>query len=60
MTFAPASGGEGLVEFSLGTLDTPIAARPDAHVFMDFKAVWSDENDDLPKYREGRDSDSAE
>ncbi len=56
MTFAPSSGGEGLVEFSLGTLDTDIAERPDAHVFMDFRANWDDVDDDLPKFTEGRDS----
>ena len=56
MTYAPASGGEGLIEFSLGTLDTPIVERPDVHVFMDFKADWSEENDALPKFAEGRDS----
>ncbi len=56
MTFAPSSDGEGLVEFSLGTLDTPIVERPDAHVFMNFKASWSEENDSLPKFTGGRDS----
>lgn len=56
MTFTPSAGGEGLVEFSLGTLDTPIPERPDAHVFMDFKADWGSVEDDLTKFSEGRDS----
>ena len=44
------------MEFYLGTLDTPISERPDVHVFMDYKADWSEENDALPKFTEGRGS----
>jgi hypothetical protein len=56
MTFTPSHGAGGLIEFSLATLDCDIRERPDAHVFVDFKADWSMICDDLPQYREGRDS----
>jgi len=32
MTFKPSSGHEDLVQFSLGTLDSDIEHRPDAHI----------------------------
>lgn len=56
LAFSPASNPEGLVEFSLGALDTLIEIRPDAHVFVDSKATWSTITDDLPQFAEGRDS----
>ena len=55
MTFTPSDGSAGLVEFSLATLDCDITERPDAHVFVDFKANWSMICDDLPQFRGGRD-----
>ena len=52
---APGSEGE-VVEFALGTLDSDIAERPDVHIYADHKASWFDIVDDLPKYKDGRDS----
>ena len=56
MTFAPATDTGDAVEFSLGTLDSEVDERPDAHVFMDFKANWSVENDELPQFSGDRNS----
>ncbi len=36
----------------LGTLDTPLAKGPIAHIFVDSKAEWNDITDDLPHYPE--------
>ena len=53
MTFATA-GDSAVVEFALGTLDTPLDMHPDAHIYVDYKASWSDICDGLPQYAEGR------
>ena len=54
LTFAPANDDGELVEFSLGTLDTEITLRPDAHIFVGSKANWVVISDDLPQYDCGR------
>ena len=54
MTFQPSFDNGGLIEFTLGTLDTPILEKPDAHIFTDFKANWYDVKDDLPCHGNGR------
>lgn len=54
LTFAPAHNPDRLVEFSLGTLDSQISHRPDAHVYVKYKAGWSAINDGLPQFEEGR------
>ena len=56
MTFKASSGQEDVVEFSLGTLDSDINHRPDAHIYIAYKANWLVLHDDLQKYSEGRDS----
>lgn len=53
MTFASPHFPD-LVEFSLGTLDSDIAIKPDAHIFVGSKAGWYDICDDLPQYTKGR------
>lgn len=54
MTFA-ASGCTGdVVEFALGTLDTPLRSRPDAHIYTDYKADWWEISDGLKAFPEGR------
>jgi len=57
MTFKPKNGPDNIIEFSLGTLDSDIDQRPDAHIFFGSKANWTEVSDDLPKFTEGRDSD---
>jgi len=50
-----ASGDDGsLVEFSLGTLDTDIELRPDAHIFRDSASNWCEVSDDLSQFKAGR------
>ncbi|NOX52795.1 MAG: GFA family protein, partial [Gammaproteobacteria bacterium] len=56
LTFSPSSNPEGLIEISIGALDSEIPNRPDAHIFVGSKANWSTIRDDLPQYSEGRDS----
>jgi len=56
MTFKASSGQEERVEFSLGTLDSEINLRPDAHIYFASKANWMEVCDHLPKHAEGRNS----
>ena len=55
LTFAVANDAGESVEFTLGTLDSKIDERPDAHIYTDFKADWVDVADDLLCYAAGRD-----
>lgn len=41
-----------VVRLRLGTLDTPLAARPTAHYFVASKAEWGEIHDDLPQFAE--------
>ena len=43
-----------LIEFSLGTLDSIIPLKPDAHIFTASKASWYDIMDNLPQYEQSR------
>lgn len=54
MTFQPSYDNDGLIEFTLGTLDSPINERPDAHIFTGYKANWFDIEGHLPQHAEGR------
>ncbi|RBP47067.1 GFA family protein [Arenicella xantha] len=54
LTFAQARGGEDIVEFSLGTLDSELDCKPDAHIYLNYKADWFEVNDDLLQFAEGR------
>ena len=56
MVFMSSSDDGTLIEFALGTLDSKIPHQPDAHIFLDYRANWTEINDDLPHYREGRSS----
>ncbi|AMC34287.1 GFA family protein [Janthinobacterium sp. B9-8] len=42
------------IEFALGTLDSDIDIKPDAHVFTQFKAPWHEIKDSLPQFAAGR------
>ncbi len=44
----------GVVEFALGSLDTPISERPDAHIYLDSQVDWYQVEDSLPQYKAGR------
>lgn len=41
-----------IVRLRLGTLDTPPAHGPDAHIFVDSKIMWFDTHDDAPRFSE--------
>jgi len=56
MTFSPADNPLGLIEFSLGTLDSEIDLRPDVHIYSGSKADWFEICDRLPAFVAGRDS----
>lgn len=43
-----------LVEFSLGTLDSKIDLKPDAHIFVKSCANWHKITDNLPQFAEDR------
>ncbi len=60
MTFSPADNPLGLIEFSLGTLDSEIDLRPDVHIYLGSKANWFDICDRLPKFVAGRDGARAD
>jgi hypothetical protein len=40
------------VRVRLGTLDTPLGAGPQAHIYVDAKADWWEIRDELPQYAE--------
>lgn len=54
MTFAASDDAGQFIEFSLGTLDSEVTLRPDAHIYVGSKASWFDIHDDLPQYQNGR------
>jgi hypothetical protein len=58
LIFQPSNDLGLVVEFTLGTLDSDIPHKPDAHIFLDSKACWYDiEGDsDMPQFSVGRDS----
>ena len=39
-----------LLRLRVGSLDTPVNRKPDAHIFAASKADWYDINDDVPQY----------
>lgn len=50
-----SSGNNGMTEFSLATLDCAPDIKPDAHIYTNTRVDWLKINDDLPKFRNGRD-----
>ena len=54
MTFQAATGIDDVVEFSLGTLDSYLDAKPDVHIYTESKASWYDISDALPQFKAGR------
>ncbi|CZF85735.1 GFA family protein [Grimontia marina] len=54
LLFEAANSDGSLVEFTLGTLETDVPLKPDAHIFKKFKAQWYDITDELPQFDEGR------
>jgi len=56
MIFVPSNDTGQLIEFTLGTLDTNLTQKPDAHIFTQYKASWYDIVDGLPCYVTNRHS----
>ncbi|MCF6189626.1 MAG: GFA family protein [Cocleimonas sp.] len=54
MTFSVSEKPNGLIEFSLGTLDSDLDVLPDAHVYTGSKANWMEVCDDLPQHKKDR------
>lgn len=54
LIFASADADGSVIEFTLGTLDSPLEHKPDAHIFVAHKADWFDTSDTLTKYADGR------
>ncbi len=54
MVFVPSNDTGELIEFSLGTLDSEIDVKPDAHIFTQFKSCWYEIKDSLPQFKQGR------
>jgi hypothetical protein len=52
--FVPSKDTGEFVEFTLGTLDSPITLKPDAHIFTEYSASWYEITDDLPQFPNGR------
>ena len=44
--------GTGIMALRLGSLDTPLAQGPGAHIFVASKAQWDHISDDLPCFNE--------
>ncbi len=40
------------VRVRLGTIDSDITERPEAHIFVDSRANWDSIHDDIPQYEE--------
>jgi len=56
LIFIPANDTGDVVEFSLGTLDSAITLKPDAHVFTKNCASWYEIKDDLPQFSSAREA----
>ena len=46
--------GRDTVLLRMGCLDTPIAERPEMHIWRSDGADWYDPKDDLPEWPEGK------
>lgn len=57
LTFSSSiSDFDNTIEIALATLDDDVKLSPDAHIFMDSKVDWYSPNDNLPCFRQYRDS----
>lgn len=59
MTFYTPNAPDDMVEVALGTLDSDIDSRPDAHIFVGSKSNWTSISDGLPQYSQGRSSEQV-
>jgi hypothetical protein len=50
---ADAEEWENSICFTLANFETPIAHRPECHIYYDFHAAWLDGFEDLPEFEWG-------
>lgn len=51
--FGRIEGPSETIRLCIGALDTPVSAKPTAHIFVADKAEWFDIHDELPQFLEG-------
>lgn len=56
LTFSSPCTPIEVIEISLATVDGDVPIKPNAHIFVGSRANWTVLSDDLPQYKEGRDS----
>ena len=54
LIFVPSNDTGEVIEFALGTLDSEIELKPDAHIFTGYSANWHEITDHLLRFTEGR------
>lgn len=59
LSFASPRAADGQVEIALGALDDEVPVRPDAHIFLNYAANWTNISDGLKQYGEGRGRDES-
>jgi hypothetical protein len=55
LSFSSPRASVDVIEIALGALDGDVPVAPNAHIFVGSSANWTEFNDDLPLYEEGRD-----
>ncbi len=56
LTFTSSEANSNVIEFSLGTLDSDVSIRPDAHIFTNHRVSWHSISDTLKQYPKARDA----
>lgn len=56
LLFSSPRAPSNVIEVSLASLDDDSPIKPNAHIFVGYKANWSELDGDLPSYDEGRGS----
>jgi len=59
LVFSSPRAPDDIVEIALATVDQEVNVLPNAHIYVDNKASWTVLNDELPKYSQGRDSETV-
>jgi len=54
LIFVPSKDNGEFIEFAVGTLDSEIENKPNAHIFTRYKSCWYEIKDQLPQFEEGR------
>lgn len=54
LTFYSPKATKGIIEIALGVMDSQVPVRPDANIFMQSAASWTELDNNLPCFAEGR------